>query len=123
MKKILYFLAIMLITATFHSCETEEDFDETLLIGRWEAVSKSALFECYRYKSDHTGYTWNPSEDQLESEGQNFTWRIVKSELRNMHLMEIGGAEIPEIVTITELTETTLKYKDSFGSYTFRKMK
>ena len=123
MKRLSYFLsAILFVSALFHSCEKEEEFDESLLVGRWEAVSTSALFECYRYKSDHTGYTWNPSENQLETEGQEFTWRLVKSELENLHIMEIGGVGIPEFVTITELTASTLKYKDSFDSYSFRRM-
>jgi hypothetical protein len=35
--------------------------------------------------------------------------------------MEVGG-NVPKVYTVTELTETTLKYQDDFGkTYTFTK--
>ena len=122
MKKTLYFLfSLLLISALFHSCGKEEEFDETLLYGRWEPVSGTSLH--FRYDSNHKGVTWNPKVDQYESEGQEFEWELVKSELTQIHLMEtVEGVVIPKVYTVTELTATSLKYKDSFSSYSFSKM-
>ena len=120
MKRLLLFLAVLSVAMLFHSCSKEDEFDETLLYGRWEPVSGTSMH--FRYDSNGEGVTWNPKEDQEESEGQKFTWTLVKSELTQIHLMEIGGGIIPKIYTVTELTATTLKYKDSFSSYSFSKM-
>jgi len=122
MKRSLYFLiSVLLISALFHSCGKEEEFDETLLYGRWKPVSGTSLH--FRYDKNGEGVTWNPNVDQLESEGQKFTWDLVKSELTQIHLMEtVDGVVIPKVYTVTELTATSLKYKDSFSSYSFSKM-
>jgi len=121
MKRASYFLiSFLLISALFHSCKKEE-FDETLLYGRWKPVSGTSLH--FRYDRNGEGVTWNPDVDQLESEGQKFEWELVKSELTQIHLMEtVGGVVIPKVYTVTELTATSLKYKDSFSSYSFTKM-
>jgi hypothetical protein len=123
MKRVLCLVSFLLISVLFHSCEKEENFDESLLIGKWKPVSGTSLY--YRYDSNHKGVTWNPSPevDQQEDEGQAFTWQLVKSDLEQIHIMEIGGAGIPKNYTVTELTETTLRYKDSFSSYSFSKIK
>jgi len=121
MKRVLCFFGLVLmISALFHSCFKDEEFDETLLIGKWKPVSGTSMY--FRYDSNGEGVTWNPKEDQLESEGQKFTWELVMSELTQIHLMEIGGGKIPKVYTVTELTATTLKYKDSFSNYSFSKL-
>ena len=121
MKRLLLFLTLLSVAILFHSCNKEEKFDETLLYGRWKPVSGTALH--FRYDRNGEGVTWNPNVDQLESEGQKFEWELVKSELTQIHLMEtVDGAVIPKVYTVTELTATSLKYKDSFSSYSFSKM-
>lgn len=121
MKRIIYFsILLVLASALLHSCFKEDDFDETLLHGRWKPESGTSLY--FRYDSNGEGVTWNPKVDQLESEGQRFTWELVQSELTQIHFMEIGGVGIPKIYTVTELTETRLRYKDSFSNYSFSKM-
>jgi hypothetical protein len=104
----------------FYSCGKEEIFDETLLYGKWKPVSGTSMH--FRYDRNGEGVTWNPNEDQLEYEGQKFTWELVKSELTQIHLMEIGGGKIPKVYTVTELTASSLKYKDSFSSYSFTRL-
>jgi hypothetical protein len=111
---------MVLVAASFHSCEKEEDFDETLLIGKWKETGASPFH--YRYDSNHNGVRWKPSEDVLESEGENFTWELEKSELMRLHIRKNDGGKQPEgPFTITELTATSLKYKNESRSYSFTK--
>ncbi len=111
MKKILSLLFSAILLATlFVSCEKDDEFfDEDLLIGRWRS---GTLF--YRYDSNYMGATWDTGDDVTEEEGQKFEWELVKSDLTHIHIMEMGG-KVPKYYTVTELTATTLKYKDDFG--------
>ena len=116
MKRVLYFLAILLMAVAFNSCEKEEELDETLLYGKWKS---GTLYEVY--KSNKTGHTWDTKDSVNEDEADPFTWNLVKSELQQFHIY-IGGT-IPKFYTVTELTENTLKYKNNFGkTYTFTKV-
>lgn len=117
LKKVLYSIAMLVaVSLVYTSCEPEEKFfDEALLIGKWKSGE-----EFYKYRDDGTGATWDESEDVTEAEAQEFTWTLVESELTHIHILEMGGT-VPKIYTVTELTATTLKYKDDFGgvfSYT-----
>jgi len=117
MKKILVCL-VVLMSVVFNSCSPveEESFQESFLTGSW--VSGTIH---YKYLSNNTGTTWDTSDDVTEAEGQAFTWTLVKSELTHIHIIETGGS-VPKVYTVTELTATTLKYKDSFGTtYSFTK--
>ena len=121
MKRVLYyFSSFLLVSVLFHSCNKEEDFDETLLYGKWKS---GTLF--YVYSSNYTGYTWDESDDITEEEAKNdfpFKWKLVKSELQQFHLWI--GPDISKTYIITELTATTLKYKDDFNkSYSFSKVR
>jgi hypothetical protein len=118
-KKTLFYLAA-LVTLCFLavSCEPEEQtFDESLLIGKWQT---GTLY--YKYLADGTGGTWDTSDDVTEAEAQLFDWTLVKSTLTQLHHLESGG-NVPKVYTVTELTATTLKYKDEFGSsFSFTKI-
>ena len=116
MKKLLLFVAVLSASILLHSCEEVEDFDELLLIGKWK---QGDLY--YKYLANHTGSTWDESDDVREDEAQPFTWQLVRSELQQIHIMDIGG-NVPKYYTVTELTTTTLKYKDNFRSYSFSKV-
>ena len=111
LKNTLFYLtAYIVISLLTVSCEpTEESFDEALLIGKWKS---GTLF--YKYLADGTGGTWDTSEDVTEAEAQPFTWTLVKSELTQIHILEVVGP-VTKIYTVTELTETSLKYEDEFG--------
>jgi hypothetical protein len=119
MKKILTILvSCILITSLFTACEEEETYyDDALLIGKW---SSGTLY--YKYLVDGFGTTWDTSDDVTEEEGQQFTWALEKSELTHIHILEMGGT-VPKVYTVTELTATTLKYKDDFGkTFSFTKV-
>jgi len=114
-KYIIFLVAFLSISFLFNACTKDESFDETLLIGKWVSGT-----EYYKYLPDHTGGTWDTSDNVTEAEAQPFTWTLDKSDLTHIHIMEIGGS-VPKHYTVTELTATTLKYKDDFNiahSYT-----
>ncbi len=119
MKRIVFFLVACVSAAVLMtSCEKEDEFfDETLLFGKW--VSGTVY---YKYLSDGNGSTWDTSDDVTEAEAQPFTWTLVQSDLTHIHIMSVGG-NVPKYYTVTELTASTLKYKDDFGvSYSFTKV-
>lgn len=121
MKKLsFYLMAFVLTTLSFNSCLPIEDmFDESLLIGKWVMGT-----DHYRYDADGTGASWDTSEDVTEDEGQEFTWTLVSSDLTHIHIMESSKSGVPKSYTVTELTESSLKYKDDFGkTYAFVKIK
>ena len=102
----------------FNSCEEDETlYQESFLIGKW--VSGTVY---YKYTSDYFGKTWDTSDDVTEAEAQSFSWNLVKSELTHIHILEVGGS-VPKVYTVTELTASSLKYKDDFGkTYSFTKI-
>ncbi len=109
---------IILMSLIFSSCEEEQtSFQSSFLIGKW--VSGTVY---YKYLSNNSGTTWDTSDDVTEAEGQAFTWSLVESELTHIHIIETGGT-VPKVYTVTELTATSLKYKDSFGkTFSFTKV-
>ena len=119
MKKLVVCLMVCFsFSVLFNSCEEDETFfQESFLMGKW--VSGTVY---YKYLSDYSGKTWDTSDDVAEAEAQSFTWTLVKSELTHIHIMEVGG-NVPKVYTVTELTATSLKYKDGFGkTFSFAKL-
>lgn len=120
MKRIVFFLVACVSAAVLMtSCEKEDEFfDETLLYGKW--VSGTVY---YKYLSDGNGSTWDTSDDVTEAEAQPFTWTLVQSDLTHIHIMQLEGS-VPKTYKVTELTSTTLKYRDEKGgvSYSFTKV-
>lgn len=113
-----YLLSCVMVAFIFTSCEmVDTSFDETLLIGKWKSGT-----EYYRYDTQGSGVTWDTADDVTEEEGQAFTWTLQSSSLTHIHIMQTGGNGVPKIYTVTELTATTLSYKDDFKSYTFAKV-
>ncbi len=109
---------IILMSLIFSSCEEEQtSFQSSFLIGKWVSGTVN-----YKYLSNNKGTTWDTSEDVTEAEGQEFNWSLVQSVLTHSHIIGIGG-NVPKEYTVTELTTTTLKYKDSFGkTFSFTKV-
>ena len=106
-----------LVALMLASCEKEDDFNESLLVGKWES---GTLY--YRYFGSGEGYTWDEGDDVQEDEAQNFTWTLIRSELTHIHILEIGGT-VPRAYTVTELSSTSLRYRDDFGrSYSFTRV-
>lgn len=122
MKKIVYFfLSFVAITILTVSCDPlvdEPTFDETFLYGKWQS---GTLF--YSYSNDGKGTTWDTADDVTEAEAQKFTWTLDKATLTHIHVLEVGGT-VPKTYTVTELTDSTLKYHDDFSKqFSFVKVK
>jgi hypothetical protein len=118
MKKFLHCLVAALVAGLILvSCEKDEVFDESLLVGRWNS---GTLY--YRYLANGTGYTWDEKDDVREEEAQHFTWTLQGASLTHIHIMEIGGS-VPKYYTVTELTSGTLRYRDVFfKSFSFTRV-
>ncbi len=129
MKKLLVLLALISITSiVFTSCKKDEvTFDESLLVGKW--VTGSTVY--YKYLANHTGGTWDTSDDVSEAEAQGYNWTLVGDQLSQEHITTVRKVSrsavrrnFYKIYTVTELTSSTLKYKDGFGNTTsFTKVK
>lgn len=104
---------ILTLVSVVTSCskDDDEEFDEAYIYGTWRENTVH-----YKYNTNGKGVTWDTADDVTKQEGQPFTRTLVKSELTHIHIMESsGGDKIPKIYTVSELTSTTLKYKDDFG--------
>lgn len=136
MKKRIVFLSLLaLIAVVMTSCwnapEPEIVFDEANLLGLWSKGDATGLdsvpveFVRFTAEQDETGEykygrQWNESEDIYEEDlvpyGNGwFKYKLVKSDLTEIHLMDNGGADIPKVYIVQKLTEYELKYKDDFG--------
>ena len=131
MKKRIVFLsvlAVIALTMTSFWNVPEEVFDEANLLGKWIKDDATGLdsvpveFVRFTDELDPTreykyGRQWNVSEDIYEEDlkpyGNGwFKYKLVNSKLTEIHLMDNGGADIPKIYTVLQLTEDVLKYKD-----------
>ncbi|MBQ8386836.1 MAG: hypothetical protein IJX48_05240 [Paludibacteraceae bacterium] len=123
---VVVFLVVVAIAMT--SCfgpSNEPDFVEADLLGLWQETGTEAYVR-FTADQDETGEykygrEWNESEDIFESDLQPygngwFKYKLVKSDLTEIHLMDNGGAEVPKIYVVTKLTDTALQYKDDFGT-------
>lgn len=89
MKNLIRLLVVSMLALSFTMCTPEEDvFDEALLIGTWKTGT-----EYYRYDIDYTGATWDIADDVSEEEAQVFEWSLVKAELTQIHIMDMGGRD------------------------------
>lgn len=112
------------MTSCFGSSE-EPTFAENDLLGLWQETGTEAYVrftseqdEAGEYKY---GREWNESEDIFESDllpyGNGwFKYKLVQSDLTEIHLMDNGGAEVPKVYVVTKLTAGDLEYKDDFGT-------
>lgn len=120
------FLVVVAIAMT--SCfgpSNEPYFVEADLLGLWQETGTEAYVR-FTAEQDETGEykygcEWDESEDIFESDLQPygngwFKYKLVKSDLTEIYLMDNGGAEIPKIYVVTKLTDTALQYKDDFGT-------
>ena len=109
-KTFLYVLVVVAAALCFTSCQQEEpNFDESLLIGKWQEVGTQVF---YTYASDYTGKTWDEADDVTEAEAQPFTWTLDHATLTQIHIMEMGS-NVPKTYTVTQLTSSKLVYEDT----------
>lgn len=123
---VVVFLVVIAVAMT--SCfgpSNEPDFVEADLLGLWQEKGTEAYVR-FTSEQDETGEykfgrEWNESEDIFESDllpyGNGwFKYKLVKSDLTEIHLMDNGGAEVPKVYIVTKLTAGDLEYKDNFGT-------
>lgn len=112
------------MTSCFGSSE-EPTFAENDLLGLWQETGTEAYVRFTSEKDDTGEYKygreWDESEDIFESDllpyGNGwFKYKLVQSDLTEIHLMDNGGAEVPKVYVVTKLTDTELQYKDNFGT-------
>ena len=123
--KHLSILAVIIIamTSCFNTSE-EPTFVEADLLGLWQEKG-TEVYVRFTNEKDNTGEykygrEWDESEDIFESDllpyGNGwFKYKLVKSDLTEIHLMGNGGADIPKVYVVTKLTDSELTYKDDFG--------
>ena len=129
-KRFLQIAFLALVAIAVVSCsEKSSDFDESLLIGKWERPSpfsdeESFGYEYYRYDIGGIGASWDTTDDVTEAEAQEFKWTLIKSDLTLTHKIETTDQYgIPKVYTVIKLTTTELVYKDDFGiTYEFTKV-
>ena len=112
------------MTSCFGSSE-EPTFVENDLLGLWQEKGTEAYVR-FTSEKDNTGEykygrEWDESEDIFESDllpyGNGwFKYKLVKSDLTEIHLMDNGGAEVPKVYVVTKLTAGDLEYKDKSGT-------
>ncbi len=108
MRKICFFATLLVIVA-LSSCKKDEDFDESLIPGKWQTGT-----EFWVYEVNGLGHTWDPAEDITEDEAQSFSWEVSGAQLTITHMGEMGET-IPKTYTIKTLTNTTFAMKDEIS--------
>ena len=121
----------MAMTSCFGSSE-EPTFIENDLLGLWQEKGTEAYVRFTSEKDDTGEYKygreWDESEDIFESDllpyGNGwFKYKLVQSDLTEIHLMDNGSADIPKIYQVVKLNAGELQYKDAQGkTYHFSKV-
>jgi hypothetical protein len=132
-KRTILFGVLAIVAMVMISCQSDKPtFQEADLLGLWQENGQEA-FVRFTAEKDSTGEykyerEWDESDDMSESDlkpyGNGwFKYKLVKSDLTEIHLMGNGGAEIPKVYTVLHLTEDALEYKDDRGiTTTFAKV-
>ena len=136
MKRRITILGILAVIAlAMISCFNHDNtptFAERDLLGLWQEDGTEA-FVRFTTEQDETGEykygrEWDESEDIFESDllpyGNGwFKYKLVQSDLTEIHLMDNGGADIPKIYQVVKLNAGELQYKDAQGkTYHFSKV-
>jgi hypothetical protein len=132
-KRTILFGVLAIVAMVMISCQSDKPtFQEADLLGLWQENGQEA-FVRFTAEKDSTGEykygrEWDESDDMSESDlkpyGNGwFKYKLVKSDLTEIHLMDNDGAEIFKVYTVLHLTEDVLEYKDDRGiTTTFTKV-
>lgn len=132
-KRTILFGVLAIVAMVMISCQVDKPtFQEADLLGLWQENGQEA-FVRFTAEKDSTGEykygrEWDESDDMSESDlkpyGNGwFKYKLVKSDLTEIHLMDNDGAEIFKVYTVLHLTEDVLEYKDDRGiTTTFAKV-
>ena len=126
MKKNSLVLGILVLVAVvMTSCfgpSNEPSFVEADLLGLWQEEGTEAYVR-FTSEADETGEykygrEWDDDdvheEDLLPYGNGWFKYKLVKSDLTEIHLMDNGGAEEPKVYVVQKLTDTELEYRDEY---------
>lgn len=112
------------MTSCWDAPAPEVVFNEADLLGLWQEGSNE-VYVRFTAEQDEAGEykygrQWDESEDIFESDLQPygngwFKYKLVKSDLTEIHLMENGGADIPKVYQVIKLNSGELQYKDEQG--------
>ena len=136
MKKNSLVLGILvLVSVAMTSCfgpSNEPSFVEADLLGLWQEEGTEAYVR-FTSEADETGEykygrEWDEGDDVLEGDltpyGNGwFKYKLVKSDLTEIHLMDNGGADIPKVYQVVKLTAGELEYRDEYkNTHRFEKL-
>ena len=122
-KSTILFGVVAIVAMMMVSCRMDKPtFQEADLLGLWQENGQEAFVRFtdepageYKY-----GREWNEGEGVFESDlkpyGNGwFKYKLVKSDLTEIHLMDNGGADIPKVYVVVKLNEYELQYEDKWG--------
>lgn len=136
MKKNSLVLGILVLVAVaMTSCfgpSNEPSFVEADLLGLWQEEGTEAYVR-FTSEADETGEykygrEWDEGDDVSEGDltpyGNGwFKYKLVKSDLTEIHLMDNGGADIPKVYQVVKLTAGELEYRDEYkNTHRFEKL-
>ena len=136
MKKNSLVLGILVLVAVvMTSCfgpSNEPSFVEADLLGLWQEEGTEAYVR-FTSEADETGAykygrEWDEGDDVSEGDltpyGNGwFKYKLVKSDLTEIHLMDNGGADIPKVYQVVKLTAGELEYRDEYkNTHRFEKL-
>ena len=105
-------VASILLTSCFDK-ETHIKVEESQIHGKWV---KNATQEYWRYNTDHTGVTWDESEDISEEESNLiYEWSLNGDQLTHVFSGLQGNQAVPKVYTITAISKTGMEWKDDYG--------
>jgi hypothetical protein len=128
MRKIIYMALIAVIGLALTSCEpAQKDFYLSDLQGLWLEDNTEHYVRFTTEQSDESPYLvgreWDEAEDVSEQDlidqrnrdhfmgnGWFKYWLEQTGKLTEIHMMDNGGAEIPQVYILTTLTSTKLAY-------------
>ncbi len=110
-------------TSCFGPIGGEVTFKESDLLGLWLEENTEAYVR-FTAEKDATseykyGCEWDEAEGVFEEDLQPygngwFKYKLVQADLTQIHLMDNGGADIPRVYTVLELTDDLLIYEDDY---------
>ena len=124
-KRTILFGVLTIVAMVMISCQSDKPtFQEADLLGLWQENGQEA-FVRFTAEKDSTGEykygcEWNEGEGVFESDlkpyGNGwFKYKLVKSDLTEIHLMDNDGAVIFKEYVVVKLNEYELQYEDERG--------
>lgn len=113
-----YFFRLLLFASAllFAACKPEVEpvvVDESLIVGKWQAEDNGQ--EYWRFDADHTGETWDESEDVQEGEGSHYNWTTSGDQLR-LDIYGTMGQHVFYDYTVVKQNQFVLSWEDQYGN-------